>query len=581
MYTSLKIKKQTGTYSDSIEAFGVANLVNEIFSRNDIGRNKIDIEDKGLYYEIIPRPEISEDMVNSLNYFPVFKWVTRSETETFDEDYFNYEKENKLKKERQELLKVAREEFVGKNKKKQLDIRIAEINRIFKEEKQIKPEVDVYAQISDKDNIISFRKLYNNFNQNKDKFSKLIYYILDYYQNKDIKIDKKEFKNFEENPSALQLYNPTMGKGVNRTKPTGAGTAGVNSNWISETMKISGTITNMLCQLVMVGGKFDMKIVVPDFKKIQFGKQRNIVFGFKKNIKGNTPLKIDILNLLILVKKLIENTEEFNGIKARNIISGVHSTYQKSLGHKRAVINIAKLQTPDFIAFDSKDEAKDWIEILDEQIRIIFDIDEKIDAYSGAIQALLNYRTFITSSHFNSWVQFVHWYSGHILSNLSKNKFTLQFNTNTLNKFFKNMSMKNFKISEIISNEGFQKVADAIRNSTVILQGAKSRGQKIFFEVRYGMAQELKNKSKTSADLAAFIGDFIGTYNAETARKSELNKAYRKPVRDNELNEFYTLLDNYPSKVVGALLSSYGFALTEKDTDKEEAKKENEQVETN
>lgn len=125
--------------------------------------------------------------------------------------------------------------------------------------------------------------------------------------------------------------------------------------------------------------------------------------------------------------------------------------------------------------------------------------------------------------------------------------------------------MSDFKISEIITNEGFQKVATAIRNSTVILQGAKSRGQKIDFEIRYGTAQELQNTSRTSIDLAAFIGDFVGTYNAETARKAEINKAYRKPVRDNELNQFYSLLDQYPSTVVGALLASYGFALTEKE----------------
>lgn len=125
--------------------------------------------------------------------------------------------------------------------------------------------------------------------------------------------------------------------------------------------------------------------------------------------------------------------------------------------------------------------------------------------------------------------------------------------------------MNDFKISEIITNDGFQKVASAIRNSTVILQGAKSRGQKIEFEIRYGVAQELQNKSRTKADLAVFIGDFIGTYNAETARKAEINKAYRKPVRDNELNQFYEILDNHPPKVVGALLASYGFALTEKE----------------
>lgn len=578
MYTSLKIKKQTGTYSDTIEAFGVANLVDEIFSRNDISRNKIDIEDKGLYYEIIPKPEIPKEMIKSLTYFPLFKYVIRKEGETFEEVFFDYPKQREFKKERQDLINKVHQDLPGKENAKERELELKKINKIYEEEKCIHHELDVYSQIITPNNFVGFNKLYDNLRQNKENFTEIIKAILDYYLlDKRTELKTKTLNSFSDSLTALQIYNPTTGKGLNKGKASGASPGPIKLNWISETMKISGALSNMLCQLIKVGSSYDLKVVVPDFKMADYTKQKRITVGFKKNIKGNTPLKVDILNLLLILKKLIENTDEFNRFKAKNILSGLHSTYQKDLGNNKAVVNIAKLQTPDFIEFDTEDEAKDWIEILDEQIRIIGSIDELGDATQG----LLSYRTFLTSSHFESWINFVFWYSGYIISNLSKNKYTLPFRISTLNKFFKNISMEEFKISEIISNEGFQKVADAIRNSTVILQGAKSRGQKIFFEVRYGVAQELKNKSKTSADLATFIGDFIGTYNAETARKSELNKAYRKPLRDNELNQFYTLLDNYPSKVVGALLASYGFALTEKDIDEEESKNENELPETN
>lgn len=124
--------------------------------------------------------------------------------------------------------------------------------------------------------------------------------------------------------------------------------------------------------------------------------------------------------------------------------------------------------------------------------------------------------------------------------------------------------MNDFKISEIISNEGFQRVAYAIRKSTVTLQYTPKDQRK--FDVRYGLAQTLQNKSKSTADLAEFIGEFIATYNAETARHAEkTGNALRANIRENELNLFYELLDKYPSKVVGALLASYGFALAEKE----------------
>jgi hypothetical protein len=86
------------------------------------------------------------------------------------------------------------------------------------------------------------------------------------------------------------------------------------------------------------------------------------------------------------------------------------------------------------------------------------------------------------------------------------------------------------------------------------------------FEIRYGLVQNLQNKSKSASDLAEFIGEFIATFNAETARYAEkTGTVLRANIRDNELTQFYELLDKYPSNVVGALLASYGFALTEKE----------------
>ena len=203
------------------------------------------------------------------------------------------------------------------------------------------------------------------------------------------------------------------------------------------------------------------------------------------------------------------------------------------------------------------------MDLLKEQINIIGSIEELGDATQG----LIAYRTFLTSSHFQSWARFIFWYAEHIMSNFSRKKYALPFKVTSFNKFFKNMTMNEFKISEIISNEGFKKVAYAIRKSTVTLQYTPKDQRK--FEIRYGLAQTLQNKSKSASDLAGFIGEFIATFNAETARYAEKNgTALRANIRENELSLFYGLLDKYPSKVVGALLASYGFALTEKEASK-------------
>lgn len=563
MYSTFKVKKGTGTYSDTIEAFGLANLLNEILNRAELAHPKLWIEDKGLYYEITPKPEISIEAINRLTYFPFFQYVIRDINETFEENYFDYPKQRDLKKERQELVQKAYKEFAGKDKSPLLKARLNEIERIYEVDNYISPQLDVYSQVITPNNFVGFDKLYRNISSNKDAFPEIVKAILDYYSDRVIELKTKLLDLFDNSVTALQIYNPTTGKGQNKGKASGASAGSVKLNWISETMKISGALSNMICQLVKVGSSYDMKVVVADFKKAEYNKQKQIALAFKKNIKGNTPLKVDILNLLILNKQLIENTDEYKDFKAKNILTGLHSTYQKDLGQNKAVVNIAKLQTPDFIEFNTENEAKDWVEFLKEQINIIGSVEELGDATQG----LIAYRTFLTSSHFPSWGKFVFWYSDHIMSNFSKNKYAIPIRETSLNKFFKNTTMSNFKISEIISNEGFQKVAYAIRKSTVTLQYTPKEQRK--FEIRYGLAQTLQNKSKSATDLAEFVGEFIATFNAETARYAEkTGTILRANLRENELSLFYGLLDKYPSKVVGALLASYGFALTEKESAK-------------
>lgn len=564
MYSEFRVKKTTGTYSDTLEAFGLANLLNDIQNRVGLNRPKLWLEDKGMYYEVTSKPEIQLDQIINLSYFPIFHYVIRTASETFDENYFDYPKQRDLKKERQELTQKAYKEFAGKDKSEQLKQKLKEIERIYSEEKKIHPELDVYSQIITPNYFVGFDKLYRNVSSNKESFPEIVKAILNYYSDMEVDLKIKFLTDFDNTVTALQIYNPTTGKGQNKGKASGASAGSIKLSWISETMKISGALTNMLCQLVKVGSSYDLKVVVPDYKKAEYTRQKQITLAFKKNIKGNTPLKVDILNLLIINKQLIENTSEYKGFKAKNILTGLHSTYQKDLGKNKAVVNIAELQTPEFIEFDTVDEAKDWVDLINEQINIIGSIEELGDATQG----LIAYRTFLTSSHFQSWSKFIFWYAGHIMSMFSRSKFALPFKVTSLNKFFKNMIMNEFKINEIISNEGFQKVAYAIRKSTVTLQYTPKDQRK--FEIRYGLAQTLQNKSKSANDLAGFIGEFIAMFNAETARYAEKSgKALRANIRENELNMFYGLLDRYPSKVIGALLASYGFALSEKEANKD------------
>ena len=575
------IEKRSGTYSELLETYGFTNLLRKIYDSANISDAEIVIEDKEMYYEITTNTPITDEMIGKLSFFPLFRYVKQKiDTDTsFYPDSFNYPTQREWKKERQALIAQAYKEYKGKEKESERDRRIAEIKNIFETDKRIDIALDIYVQIITPNNFPGFDKLYQNIFNNKDLFSLFISEIIHTYGEDDY--DNKEFEEivknlrFSKNITATQLYNPNQGQGVNKIKADGLNRKNFDSSWISESLKISGALSDMICRLVKVGSSYDLKVFVPEYKQVNYPFKSKLISDFKKYLKGNTPIQIDILNILLLTQKVIENLG-YVGVrrKVKNIVSGLHSVYQKDLGQNKAVVNIGFIQVPDFIEIGNQEENQTWIDILENQRQIIGGIKE----LNGATQGLLFYRNFISGSDINSFFKFSHWHAGYISIQLSNKQYVKLFSIESLNQFYKCMDTNELKLSEITSSVGFQAIAYAIRKSTVTLLLTPKEARQ--YEPRYGVAQILQSKSKSSTDLAEYIGDFISFYNSETAMKSDKEKPGKTPevlspeqktmrsrryVRENELSDFYSLLDKYPSKLVGALLASYGFALSAKE----------------
>ena len=573
-----RIHKTTGTYSDLLETYGLANLLAEIFSRSNIqAASLVTIRDKNLYFEIETGVPVNDQIIEKLSYFPIFKFAKqKQETDIAGiSDYFDYPVQKEWKKERNTNLQKVHKECTGKDKKEERERRLREIERTYTEEKKIDTELDVYVQICSPNNYPGFDKLYKNIHGNKDLFTVFIKEILTYYSIEKYdsqKFDKliKPYKDFTKNVTATQLYNPNQGQGVNKLKADGLNRKNFDSFWINESMKISGALSDMICQPVKVGSTYDLKIFVPEYKQVNFSLKKTLIPDFKKRLKGNTPIKIDVLNILLLTEMIIERAETANvrRKKVKDIISGLHAVYQKDLGQNKAVVNIGFIQVPDFIEISTKEENEQWLDILNEQRSIIGNITEQ----GSAIRGFQLYRNFISGSDIQSYFDFSFWYAQYQTSQLSNKKYARAFSVETLNKFYTCMDTNDLKLSDIISDKGFQAVAYAIRKSTVSLQYMPKDNRK--FDVRYGLAQTLQTKSKSKEDLAEYIGTFIAAYNAETARQYEKDKAkepkvipLRKNVKEDDLFAFYGLLDKFSSKLIGALLASYGFALPARDAD--------------
>ncbi len=565
MYKEFFIDKLSGTYSETLEAFGVAQLIDEILSRNDVSNIKIEIINKGNYYLVQPSKIITVEMIEKLPYFQIVKFlknkVDAQIPEGIGDNYYDYPKQ----KAASDAIKDAKKK-ISDDKKLTTEDKKAKFQALVQQYEsdfgnKLDEAFDVYKNMI-ANPYIGFEKIHSNLHNNQKHFHTLLIEILNFYSDTPncLKKEKRDFK-IEEKVTAQQLYSPNQGKGLNKNKADNANMTNLDGHWVQETMKISGALRMMICQYVKVGSGYDLKIFVPEYNHILWVKAKDLMLEFKRHIKSASPVKLDILNVLNFTINFIERSESYTG-KVKNTINGFHSVYQKDLGQNKAVANIAFLETPSFVNIDSRTKSKEWLEILRSQRTIINSIKEQGDAMLG----LLAYRNFLNGNDLLSFLKFSNWYAGYLMQCLDKKKYVKSFDIEILNIFYINMDTETFKISEIIANEGFLAVASAIRNSTIrLLKPSNFKETHRRFEIRHGLAQELINKSKSQKDFIEFIGDFLAKYDAETAKHIFLAKnpeiRFRPNVKKEEKDSFFALLDKYSPRVIGALLASYGFAL--------------------
>jgi len=265
-----KIYKTSGTYSELLEAYGLANLLDEIHTRNETIGVKITIEDNGGFYRINLNKPLTDEIVNSLKYFPIFKFIKKGNETVIPEgviDYYDYTEQKKLIDNYKERFNAIDKNKTLTQEQKRQSKKDLNKEKLSEFGKKIDPEFDVYREIQGNP-YASFTKLFENFHLHQKEFCILIKEILYTYSQQQN--EKRAFKLKDENPTAQQLYNPFQGKGLNKSKANNASMGNLNSNWVSESMKISGALSMMVCQYVKVGSSYDLKIFVPEFNQISY-----------------------------------------------------------------------------------------------------------------------------------------------------------------------------------------------------------------------------------------------------------------------------------------------------------------------
>ena len=223
MYKEVTIQKKSGTYSEALQAYGLANLLEKIYLQLNIDAS-IKIFDENSVYKIIGSEDLSVEQIDSLQYFHLFNYIARKKNELPDGIFYNdnnvfrYEEQKELRKKRQKEVNDVYTKFKGKENNNIRNKKLKEITEKYDNEGSNKTDIefDVYTQASTTNQFKVFTKLFNNFFYNKNVFSILIHHLLN-----NTLTEIPPIPNFEINPTSTQLYNPNKGKGLNKGKATG------------------------------------------------------------------------------------------------------------------------------------------------------------------------------------------------------------------------------------------------------------------------------------------------------------------------------------------------------------------------
>lgn len=388
----------------------------------------------------------------------------------------------------------------------------------------------------------------------------------------------KQHKDLEKKPalSAMQLVNPEQGKGANRSKADALTIGGQEGFWLLEYFKFAGLFKAALPRTVQ--GRKDRKtyVVMPSHGGIEYYWHKGIFQTFQDDFWASSAIKMDIQAALRYTTAMLTQWEaaELSGgrrRKASDYIDGFAVASFKDLGSAVAVMNVATLRLPDWVEWpQSAQQAQKIKEVIEHHQLLIGALDE---SYSEEEHLLRAYRDFLSSRDpaLTAFFDFTNGYASHVMRKMSRRQSVRRLTTENLEEIVMAQEQQREKpLKVIVENEGFRNIAKAIRQSTVVPQFQKVTGDTPY-DVRYGLADDLRRKSRSTREFVAALSEFMQQYNKENKRVYARNPgAVRADITTSDIEQFVALLDEYDTAMVANLLIAFGYARVKKD-DKDDA----------
>jgi hypothetical protein len=391
--------------------------------------------------------------------------------------------------------------------------------------------------------------------------------------------------------TAVQVINPTTGKGSNTPKSDHLTSGGVDSFWLLELLKFKGFMLGAV-PYVLKGSK-DRKTYVIQPAMVALGTLTRMMDDFRTICWSSSAIKLDILASLrlaqIFVKHRLNELKSSEGLEEweqpiMSVTRGFDVAFYKDMGSAHATMNVSTINVPSwFPQFKTLTQVAAADELLQEHLRII----RRIEGYQGKegndeLELLRAYRDFLSGHDLYPFWTFAAQYGSYLFRQREHEKsvklWLPQLTKKGLDSLVMNHQNKQKELSPITRNRGFQHIASAIREATVRAQRRYTQENDNRYEVRYGLGQELIRKARYRDDFANALNEFLFLYNMETAREEEkvakklqrrLNtEDYRQnhlryPVTTADIDLLNDLLDQHPTELIAKMLISYGYARLE------------------
>ena len=566
------VDKTTDTFADTLLAYGVAALLDRLL-RDNVGKRTVRVRDMGSAY-VLDLENPIRDGYEDVPWFcdiPFLQAGGKKPPDGWPAPVVDYAEERERRSEhfeaRRQLPREARRPGATVDEFPELSTVHALRPR---------PDYDILAQIYQMSSIYAYTHVLSNWFTCRDAFPQLLALILDLFAATPNDVEraldgwrelKKEhdlgISRSKDQATLVQIVNPSMGKGVNRTKADRADLlTNPSSFWPLEFLKFWGMRKAALPRFVRGGG--DRKTYVLRPRNVTLDTLGSVYRPLNAVMWPSTAVKMDVLAALRFTDVFLEQwlagqlEDARYGEQPGDHVSGLAVAFYKDMGSACSVLNLAQINVPQWMLVDSPERAHLYRAVLEEHRRVVDSLDEgRGDPY----RLLQLYRDFLSGRSLDPFFEFSAGYASLTMSRMERGQWAPRFRTDHLEELIMTIDQE---LTPILESAGFQNVASAIRRSTVIPQYFKARGKKGPYQIRYGLGNDLLRRAAYPKEFVQALGDFLHDYNRETA---QINERYNgnPPVRRaaitiDDIQQIVTLIDAYDSETIASLLVAFGYA---------------------